>query len=429
MPAAFRAFRHRDFSLFFGGQFLSLVGTWMQQVAMSWLVYRLTGSAFVLGLLGFATQFPGFVISPFAGVFVDRWDRRRIVIATQAASMAQAFLLATLVVSGAIRVWHLLALGVVLGVINGFDVPARQSFLVQLVEGSDDLANAIALNSSMFNAARLVGPAIAGLLIGLVGEGTVFMANALSYVAVLAALFAIRPHPAARAGGTVDVVRDIREGFAYAFGFPPIRAVLLVLALVSLVGMPYVVLLPVFASDVLGGGASTLGFLTSAAGLGALAGALRLASRTTVRGLGRVIAINGAVFGAALVGFGASRATWLSAAIVLVAGFGMMSFSASINTVLQTLVTEDKRGRIMSLYSMAFMGMSPFGSLIGGSIASRFGAPLAVAVGGGACIAGAAWFGRALPALRAIVRPIYVEKGIIPEVARGIQAATIQRPR
>ncbi len=428
-PAALRAFRHRDFRLFFAGQLLSNVGTWMQSVAMSWLVYRLTGSALALGVIGFATQFPAFLISPIAGVFVDRWNRRRIVLTTQSAAMVQAFVLTGLVLTDEIRVWHLVALALVLGTINGFDIPARQAYLVLLVEGTEDLANAIALNSSMFNAARLVGPAVAGVLIGAVGEGVVFLLNAVSYLAVLAALLGIRARGGPVVPGRPDVVRNLREGFRYAFGFAPIRSLLLVLAVVSLVGMPYTVLLPVFASDVLGGGATTLGFLTSAAGFGALGGALFLASRSTVRGLSRVIAAGAAIFGFGLAALGFTRTLPVSGLVILLAGFGLMIFSASINTVLQTLTTEEMRGRVMSLYTMAFMGMAPFGSLFAGGIANRIGAPRTVLLGGVACLAAAAWFGRRIPALRALVHPLYVERGIIPEVATGIQAASTQRPR
>ena len=293
---ALRALRHRNLRLFFTGQGISLVGTWMQQVAIGWLVYRLTDSALLLGVIGFGGRFPAFLMAPFAGALADRWDRYRMVMAAQICAMLQAVALAVLVLSGSVAVWHLVLLSVVSGLINGVDVPARQSLLVQLVDGTDDLPNAIALNSSMFNAARLVGPAVAGVLIGLVGEGWVFALNAASYIAVLGALAAVRlPRGAGTATG--PVLRNIQEGFSYAFGFPPIRDLILLLGLVSLVGIPYTVLFPIFARDVLGGGAGTLGLLTSAAGLGALAGALVLASRGGVRGLGRVIARSAVLVG------------------------------------------------------------------------------------------------------------------------------------
>jgi len=426
---AFRALRHRDFRLFFIGQGISLTGAWMQQVAMSWLVYRLTGSAFTLGAIAFASQFPTFLLAPIAGVVADRHRRHRIVVTTQSLALVEASILATLVLTGTVQVWHIIALSTVLGIVNAFDIPARQSLFVKLVEGPEDLANAIALNASMFNMARLTGPAIAGVLIGVVGEGPVFVINAASYIAVLTSLFRMDAAKAERPERQSRALSHLREGFRYAFGFPPIRSILTLLALTSLLGMPYVVLLPVFASDVLGGGPQTLGFLMSAAGLGALGGALYLASRTTVRGLGRVIAIAVTVFGVGLIAFSFSRWQPLSIALLLVTGFGMMVQSASSNTVLQTIVDEDKRGRIMSLYTMAFMGMAPFGSLLAGTLASNIGAPATVRIGGIACLGAALWFQHKLPAIRALVRPIYIRLGIIPEVATGLQTATELRPK
>jgi MFS family permease len=423
-----RALRHRDLRIFLFGQGVSLIGTWMQQVAMSWLVYRLTGSTVMLGLIAFCTQFPIFVVAGVAGALADRWSRHRMVVTAQAASMVQAVLLAALVLTGTVRVWHLIALAVWLGVASGFDVPARQALLVRLVRGSDDLPNAIALNSSIFNAARLVGPALAGVLIGLTGEGPVFVLNALSYVAVLAALRAVHVRdPGTRGGGSV--LRTMGEGFRYAFGFPPIRAILLLLTMVSMVGIPYTVLLPVFAGDILGGGAGTLGLLTAAAGLGAVVGALVLASRSTVRGLGDLIARCTALFGAALIGFAWSRQIWLSAILLTFAGFGIMATTASMNTILQTIVDEEKRGRVMSLYTMAFVGLAPVGALVGGALADRVGAPLTVACGGAGCLLLSLWFWRQIPELRALVRPIYQRLGIIPEVATGLQTAAELRTR
>ena len=426
---AFRALRHRDFRLFFIGQGISLTGTWMQQVAMSWLVYRLTGSAFALGVIAFASQFPTFLLAPIAGVVADRYRRHRIVVTTQSLALTEASVLAVLVLSGTVQVWHIIALSAVLGIVNAFDIPARQSLFVKLVDGPEDLANAIALNSSMFNMARLTGPAVAGVLIGVVGEGPVFAINAATYIAVLVSLFRMSAARAERPERQARALSHMREGFRYAFGFPPIRAILTLLALTSVLGMPYVVLLPVFASDVLGGGPQTLGFLMSAAGLGALAGALYLASRPSVRGLSRVIVIAVTVFGIGLIAFSASRSQPLSIALLLVTGFGMMVQSASSNTVLQTIVDEDKRGRVMSLYAMAFMGMAPFGSLLAGTLASSIGAPATVMIGGIACLGAAGWFYSRLPEIRALVRPIYVRLGIIPEVATGLQTATELRPK
>jgi MFS family permease len=333
------------------------------------------------------------------------------------------------VLTGTIQSWQVIVLAAFLGVINGFDVPARQSLLVELVNGPEDLANAIALNSSMFNGARLVGPALAGILIGIVGEGPVFALNAASYIAVLAGLFSMKFTPRAVPAARAPVLRTLREGFRYAFGFPPIRAILLLLALLSLLGMPYVVLMPVFATDVLHGGPKMLGFLVSAAGLGALAAALYLASRPSVRGLGRLIVICATLFGAGLIAFSLSRSHWASGLILLVTGFGLMASTASSNTILQTVVDDDKRGRVMALYTMAFMGMAPFGGLLAGALAARIGAPHTVLLGGLAVLATAFWFARQLPAMREHVVPIYRRLGIIPEVAAGLETTVEYRPK
>jgi MFS family permease len=425
LKEAFRALRHRNFRLFLGGQIVSLVGTWMQRVALGWLVYRLTHSAFLLGLVGFAGQIPSLFLSPLAGVWADRWNRHRMVIATQALSMVQALALAALVLRGSVAIWHLVALSLILGLVNAFDVPARQAFLVEMVEGREDLANAIALNSSTFNAARLVGPAIAGLLIVEMGEGLVFLVNGVSYVAVIAALLAIRVAPRPPASDpSVPPWHNLKEGVAYAWSLSSIRTLLLIVALAGFAGMPYRVLMPVFATDVLHGDAHTLGFLTGGIGVGALAGALFLAARRGVRGLGRVILVAVLVFGASLVGFAASRSFALSLVLVFFAGFGMMVQTASCNTILQTIVDDDKRGRVMSFYAAALQGTMPLGSLLAGTLAGAVGAPRTVLLGGAACLLGALGYARILPALRREIRPIYVRLGIIPEVAAGLQSAT-----
>jgi MFS family permease len=425
LAGSFRALRHRNFRLFLGGQIVSLTGTWMQQVALGWLVYRMTRSAFLLGLVGFTGQIPSLFVAPFAGVWADRWNRHRMIVATQALSMVQALVLAGLVLSGTVRVGHVLALSLFLGIVNAFDIPARQSFLVEMVGGREDLANAIALNSSTFNAARLVGPSVAGVLIAAVGEGVVFLVNGLSYLAVLAALLAMRlPPRAPRAGPLVPARRHLGEGFAYVTRFAPIRAILLLLSLVSLAGAPYVVLMPVFAADVLHGDAHTLGFLTASIGVGALCGALLLASRRTVRGLGRYIVAAVATFGAALVAFSLSRSVWLSLLLAFLSGFSLMVHMASSNTIVQTIVDDDKRGRVMSFYAAAFQGTMPLGSLLAGSLAGLVGAPRTLRLGGVACLVGALAFARTLPAIRAQVRPIYARLGIPREVATGLEAAT-----
>ena len=420
-----RALRHRNFRLFLGGQVVSLTGTWMQQVALGWLVYRLTHSAFLLGLVGFAGQIPSLFLAPFAGVWADRWNRHRMIVATQCLSMVQALALAALVLAGAIHVWQILALSLFIGIVNAFDIPARQSFLVEMVGGREDLANAIALNSSTFNAARLVGPSVAGALIAVAGEGVVFLLNGVSYVAVIAALLAMRlpPRPPV-SGPAAPAWRNLHEGVAYATRSAPIRSILLLLSLVSVTGAPYAVLMPVFAADVLHGDAHTLGFLVGSIGVGALCGALLLASRRTVRGLGRWIVVAVSAFGTALLAFSLSRTLWLSLVLAFCSGFALMVHMAASNTIVQTVVDDDKRGRVMSLYAAAFQGTMPLGSLLAGGLAGLLGAPRTLQLGGAACLLGALAFSRALPGIRAEVRPIYVRLGILPEVATGLQTAT-----
>jgi MFS family permease len=421
-----RALRYRNFRLFTAGQSISLVGTWMQQVAVGWLVYRLTQSPLLLGLVSFAGLAPGFLIAPFAGVLADRIDKRRIIIVTQIVMMVQALLLGTLILTGRVTVEWILVLMTMLGIATGFDIPARQSFLIDMVDDRADLPNAIALNSSIFNAARLAGPALAGFAIVAVGEGWVIMINGVSYAAVITSLFLMRLPARLTPPQTGPVLRRLAEGFRYAFDFGPIRAILFLVATVSLLGVPFTVLLPVIATEVLGGGPRTLGLLMAAVGLGALSGALYLASRRTVLGLGRVIAGAALLFGASLMLFALVSSLVLALPLLACAGFGMMVQMASSNTVLQTVVEDDKRGRVMSFYTMAFMGTAPFGSLLHGAVANRFDATLAIAVGGAACMLAAVGFSRRLPALRLLVRPIYEGRGILPEVARGIQAATHQ---
>jgi MFS family permease len=421
---AVRALRHRNFRLFTAGQTISLIGAWMQQVAMGWLVYRLTGSAFLLGLVAFVAQGPSFFLAPFAGVLADRWNRHRIVVATQTLMMLQASVLAVLVMTHRIEYWHVLTLSAFFGALNAFDIPARQSFLLEMVATREDLANAIALNSSMFNGARLIGPAIAGFMIARFGEGVAFLCNAISYVAVIVALLAMRLQPQLRKRTSQNLFSTLREGFSYAFDFLPIRHVLSLVATAALFGVPFTVLMPVFAVKVLGGDATTLGFLMSATGFGALGGALFLAARPSVRGLARVITWSTGLFGLSLILFAFSRTLAVSLPLLALAGFGMMVQMAASNTFLQTIVHDDKRGRIMSFYTMAYIGVAPFGSLLAGALAEHITAPLTIAIGGLVCILGAAAFARQIPQFRELVRPIYQQLGIIPEVASGIQAAT-----
>jgi len=417
------ALKYRNFRLFFFGQGLSLVGTWMQQVAMIWLVYRLSGSAFLLGLVGFCSQVPILLFSSLAGVYTDRWNRHRTIIVTQSLAMLQAVVLVALTLTGVVTVWQVILLSIFLGMVNAFDMPARQAFLIQMIEGRDHLPNAIGLNSSMFNAARLVGPALAGFLIAAAGEWLCFLINAISYVAVLAALLAMRVAPRASNGPPKHVLLELKDGFLYAFGFHPIHALLLLLAIVSLAAMPLLVLMPIFATNVLHGGPQTLGLLTAAMGVGALAGALLVASRKTVLGLGRQIAWSSIAFAVCVIAFSFSSVLWISLVLLAAVGFSMMMETAATNTILQTIVEEDKRGRVMSFYATAFVGMAPLGSLLAGSLASRIGAVHTVQLAGAMCIAGALLFTRQLPVLRRMIRPIYQRMGILPELTSGMPSA------
>lgn len=420
---ALRALQYRNYRLYFGGQGISLVGTWMQRIAMSWLVYRLTDSAFMLGLIGFAGSIPSFIFGPLAGVLADRYNRRRMLVITQSLALLQALILGLLVLTGKSTIWQILILSIILGFVEAFDMPMRQSFMVEIVQ-KKDLGNAIALNSSMVNSSRLLGPSIAGVLIASVGEGVCFLLNSVSYLAVIFSLLAMRVPAQQLPAQSSHILKELKEGFYYAYSFTPIRAILMLLALVSLVGMPYSVLMPVFARDVLHGGPHTLGFLLGGAGVGALAGAIYLASRKSVLGLGRWIPMAAGIFGTGLILFSLSRTFWFSLALMLVTGFGMIVQMASSNTVLQTVVEENKRGRVMSLYAMAIRGMVPFGSLLAGIMASRLGAPTTLMVGGGCCIVGSLIFARNLPGMRKMVRPIYQRMGILPDMDTGIQAIT-----
>ncbi len=388
----FRALQHRNYRLFFIGQTISLVGTWMQQLAVGWLVYRLTNSALLLGLIGFLGQLPIFVLTPFAGVIADRHNRRRILVITQSLAMAQAAVFSVLIFSHQIRVWHIAVLSTFLGLINSFDMPIRQAFTVEMIDKREHLGNAIALNSSMVNLARLIGPSLAGIIIAAFGEGVCFLLNALSYIAVIASLKAIKIADRPVRQTHPYVLHELKEGFVYAFSSIPIRYILLLLALVSLAGMPYQVLMPIFARDIFHGGPETLGFLMTMAGIGALIGTIYLAARKSILGLIKMVALAAGAFGAALIIFSQSTILWLSLFLICVAGFAMIVQMASSNTILQTIVEENKRGRIMSFYTMAFVGMSPFGSLLAGGLASRIGAPASLSLGGACCILGAVVF-------------------------------------
>ena len=413
MPRPFRALRHRNFQLFFGGQLISVVGTWMQTVSQSWLVYRMTGSAAQLGIVGFASQIPVFLLAPVGGAVADQGRRHRVIVATQTCSMILAFALAALTLTKEVRVWHIYVLAALLGSINAFDIPARQAFVVDMV-GREDLMNAIALNSSMFNGARIIGPAVAGVLVAAIGEGWCFFANAVSYLAVIAGLLLMSaPGGPARSPGSN--LERIAEGFRFVSSRGPIAALLLLLGVVSLAGMPYSVLMPILADRVLHGGARALGLLMAFSGFGALAAALTLAVRRGVRGLGRWVAISAAGFGASLIAFSLSRSLWLSAALLVPVGYGLMLEMASSNTLIQAMVPDALRGRVMSVYSMMFMGMAPLGSLVAGLLAGRIGAPATIAAGGAVCIAAAGVFGSQIPALKAEARAmILAQENQIP---------------
>lgn len=410
----FRSLQYRNYRLFFGGQSISLVGTWIQRIAMPWLVYDISHSVVLLGIVGFASQIPTFVLASFAGVIVDRSNRYHILIATQVLAMLQALALASLFFVDVLQVWHIIVLSIILGFVNAFDVPARQSFLVEMVEKKEDLGNAIALNSSMVNGARLLGPSIAGVLIAVAGEGTCFLINGLSYIVVIVSLLQMKIVPKPRMKKTTKVIHELREGFKYTFGYIPIKSIILLLAVISLMGMSYSVLMPVFAREILHGNSHTFGFLMGGSGLGALTGALYLASRRNAAGLEKLIPISAIFFGLGLIALSFSRAFWLSLAMMIATGLGMMLVMASSNTVIQTIVDDNKRGRVMSFYAMAFMGTAPFGSLLSGGMAKIIGTPLTFAFGGAVCIMGALLYLRKLPELQKVIRPAYIKLGILP---------------
>lgn len=425
LPEMIRALRHRNFQLFFSGQLISLIGTWMDNIAEGWLVYRLTHSPFLLGVATFAGQIPVFLLAPLGGMIADRWDRRKVVIGTQSASMVIAFTLATLTLAGKITVWEVIVLAACMGAVNAVDIPTRQAFLVQMV-GRDDLMNAIALNSSMFNAARVVGPSIAGLLVAWKGEGWCFLINAVSYIAVIAGLIAMKIERTVREVHVGSPLEHIAEGFRYARDTAPIRAILLLIALVSLVAAPYAVLMPIFAARILHGNARTLGVLMGATGVGAVTGALMLAARSGVRGLGRWVAVACGGFGVSLILFAFSH--WYAASVILLVpvGFFVMVQMASSNTLIQSMVPERLRGRIMSIYSMMFMGMMPLGALLAGWLAGRISAPWTVALGGMGAIIGAVVFGRNLPKIRVEARQLILAQGIAGgEPAQPLNSGTM----
>jgi MFS family permease len=419
---AWRALRHRNFRLYYGGQGISLIGTWMTRLATSWLVYRLTGSALLLGVVGFAGQIPTFLFAPFAGVWVDRLNRRHVLIVTQVLAMLQSFALAALTLSKHINIPEIIALSALQGAINAFDMPGRQAFVVQMIERKADLGNAIALNSSMVNIARLVGPSLAGAVIALSNEGYCFLIDGISYIAVIASLLAMRVRPQDMRRQAGSMLAQLTEGWRYVSGFAPIRIILLLFAIVSLMGWPFSVLMPIFAGKILHGGPHTLGFLMGAVGVGAVISAVSLALRKSVLGLGRMIPLSAGAFGVGLILFGFSRHLWLSLPLMLVCGFGLMQQMAASNTIIQTIVEENKRGRVMSYYTMSFVGMAPFGSLLAGTLANWMGAPRTVMISGACCIVAALWFATRLRLVRSLIRPIYRDLGILPPADAPVTA-------
>lgn len=413
----FRALRHRNYRLFFCGQSVSLIGTWIQQIALSWLVYRLTNSALLLGVVGFSGQISTFFLAPLAGVIADRHHRHRLLLVTQAIAMAQAFVLAALVLTHHIQVWQIIALNILLGSINAFDIPIRQSFTSDMIKNHDDMGNAIALNSSMVNTARLLGPAIGGFLIAGVGEGMCFLLNALSYIAVISSLLLMRVPERELGRRKTNVWEELKDGFDYTFGFMPIRTFLLLVGLVSMTGGGMQVLMPVFAQDIFHGGAQMLGLLMGSSGLGALIGAIYLANRKNVLGLSKVIIAANFCFGCGLIGFVLAPSLWISLIMLVFCGFGMIVQMSSSNVILQSMVEESKRGRVMSFYAMAFMGMAPFGSLLSGTLAHHINVTVVFIGGGLIVILGGILFSFQVPRLRRLIRPLYIRKGIISGAA------------
>ena len=420
----FRSLEYRNYRLFFAGQSVSLIGTWMQRIALPWLVYHMTGSAFLLGVVSFAGQIPTFLLSPVAGVITDKVNRYKVLLVTQILSLIQASILAIITLAGITQLWHIIALSIFLGCINSFDVPSRHSFVVEMVEKKEDLGNAIALNSLMFNGARLLGPSVAGVMLATTGEGVCFLINAISYVFVIISLLRMKVPYKAAVKKEGNMFKDLKEGLDYTFGFPPIRYLIMLLGIVSLMGTSYQVLMPVYAKEILHGGSDTFGFLMSAAGLGALVGAVYLASRETLLRLGRIIPAAAALFGSGLIALSFTGFFPLTLVLMVFIGLGMMLHTASSNTIIQTITDDDKRGRVMSFYTMAIIGIAPFGSLLAGFLAKTIGTPATIFTGGLACLAGSLFFLRKLPEMKSRVRPVYEKIGIIPEVAEGIQTAT-----
>lgn len=419
-----RALRHRNYRLFYWGQGISLIGTWLQQVALQWLTYRLTGSAFLLGVVGFLGQVPTLFLSPIAGWVSDRYDRQRILIVAHSLAMCQAFALAVLTLGGWITVGQIVGLSVFMGIIVAFEVPVRQAFVFQMIDNREDIGNAVALNSSLVNLARIIGPAMAGVLIWWIGEGGCFLLNAMSFIAVLISLWMMRPQPQPAPEPGRGILANLTDGFRYTLGFPPIRDLILLLAMTSIMSMAFVVLMPVYVDRVLHGGAGTLGFLMTVSGVGALLGAVHLAARPSVLGLGRLIPIGCAVLGGSMIVFGATDNLWVAMGARFVGSVGLVVQMAASNTILQTITDDRRRGRVMAMFAMAFIGMAPVGSLVGGAIAEHLGIQRTLLLTGGATLLAAALFAYRLPHLRNGIRPIYQRLGILPPPAPETESAS-----
>jgi MFS family permease len=396
----FRSLKYRNFRLYFSGQTISLIGTWIQRIATPWLVYDMTHSVFLLGLVGFLGQFPTFVIAPFSGVFVDRWNKYTLLIGTQVAAMLQALVLSIFFLMGILQIWHIIVLSIILGIVNAFDTPARQSFIIQMVDEKENLGNAIALNSSMVNLARIIGPSIAGILIATTGEGVCFLLNAISYIFVIISLFLMRFDKKEKINKQKDMLQELKAGWKYAFNFLPIKSILLLLTTISLMGMPYSVLMPAYAQVFLKGGSNTFGFLMGASGIGAISGALFLASKKNIKGLEKTMTLATFIFGIGIVLLSLVPNFYVALVFMVITGLGMMLQIATSNTILQTIVEDEKRGRVMSLYTMAFMGTAPFGSLIAGSLAHKIGTPNTLLISGLTCIVAGVLFARKLPKIK-----------------------------
>ncbi|MCL1973637.1 MAG: MFS transporter [Bacteroidetes bacterium] len=420
LTQVFGSLRSRNYRLYFTGQCISLIGTWMQQVAMSWLIYRLTGSVLLLGTVAFINQIPSFLISIFAGVITDRFERRRILLITQGLFMFAALSTATLVLTGLIQVWQIMVFSLFAGIVTAFDAPTRQSMVVEMVDRKEDLSNAIALNSAIFNAARLIGPSVAGMLIALVGEGYCLLIDGISYTAVIGALLMMRMPEHPKKEKQEKILSGFVNGFRYCYGYLPIRILLIMVALISLFGLQFIVLVPAFAKDVLSGDSHTQGFILSSIGAGALTGAIYLAARKSVLGLGKVVSITGVLLGIGMIAVSFMTLHWMVFALLVPTGFAMITALASCNTLLQTLTDDDKRGRVMGFYAMAMVGMAPFGSLFYGSVAKWIGVQHALLVGGCLCVVGALCFEHWRPVIRRLARRVQVQQGIVPEIAKGI---------